>query len=62
MALALPALYLARGHLPLIQLIVVVAAGAIGYIGMIWLVERDSLMKLVEIVGFRRKAALPSDA
>jgi O-antigen/teichoic acid export membrane protein len=62
LALAVPALYLARGYLPLIQLIVVVAAGAIGYIGMIWLVERDSLMKLVEIVGFRRKAALPSDA
>lgn len=55
--LAVPTLYLLQEYPSLIRLIAVVAAGGLGYVATIWVVERDSLMKVVQIVGFKRKAA-----
>lgn len=45
LALAIPALYLARDTAPFIQLIAVSIAGAIGYLGAAWFIERDAVLK-----------------
>lgn len=50
-ACALPALYLTQEYAPLIRLIIVTAAGGIGYIGTIWLVERRSLFAALRMLG-----------
>jgi O-antigen/teichoic acid export membrane protein len=42
---AIPALYLARDAAPLIQLAVVSIAGAVGYLGAAWFIERDAVLK-----------------
>ena len=60
--LALPALYFTRGFAPIVQLIVVVGAGAIGYLGVIWFIERDSLIRVAEMIGIKRKTTLSFDA
>lgn len=44
------ALYFTQNSSPLIQLILVVAAGAAGYLGMVWLTERKDLLRLAQIV------------
>jgi PST family polysaccharide transporter len=55
--LALPALYISQGYLPILQLILVVIAGGVGYIAVIWMIERDSLIKAAQLVGIKRPAA-----
>jgi O-antigen/teichoic acid export membrane protein len=46
----LGALYLTAGLNPFVQLAVVVLAGALSYLGMLWWVERENLMRLLRIV------------
>jgi PST family polysaccharide transporter len=49
-ALAVPTLYLTQGVSPLIRLLCVVAAGGLGYIGFVWLFERNSLLRALKMV------------
>ena len=56
-ALALPALYFSQGYNHIIRLIVVVAAGAIGYIACIFMIDRDSLMQAMKIIVKRKDQA-----
>lgn len=51
---ALIALYFTQKSLPITQLIIVVAAGAAGYLGTAWVVERDSVMKVFQMLGLKR--------
>lgn len=44
------ALFLTRNASVLVQLILIVAAGAAAYLGVIWLTERKSLLRLAEVV------------
>lgn len=44
------ALYLTRDASDLVQLILVVAAGAAAYLGMVWLTQRKILLRLAEVV------------
>jgi O-antigen/teichoic acid export membrane protein len=48
---AVPVLYLSENTSPIIQLFVTTAAGGIGYIGTIRLIDRDALMKVVQLTG-----------
>ncbi|MBL8062705.1 MAG: lipopolysaccharide biosynthesis protein [Anaerolineales bacterium] len=50
-AFAVPALYLTAGTSPLVQLIVVVCAGAVGYIGTAWFIERSAIVTAFQTVG-----------
>lgn len=52
-AFTLPALYFTQTYPPLTRLIVVVGAGAIGYIGSVWFLERDSMVKVLQMIGIR---------
>ena len=52
-AFTMPALYLTQTYPPLTRLIVVVAGGAIGYIGSIWFIERNSVMKAMQMIGIK---------
>lgn len=45
------ALELAAGFNPFAQLVLVVCAGAAGYLGVLWFTERESLMRLFRTVG-----------
>lgn len=51
LATALPALYITRGLTPWPQLIIVIIAGAAGYIGIVVLLERAMLVKLLDMTG-----------
>jgi O-antigen/teichoic acid export membrane protein len=53
----LPALYFTKNSTPIIQLTVVVAAGAIGYLGAVWLIERNSIMSALQMLGLKRTKA-----
>ncbi len=53
---ALPVLYLTQGEAPLVRLILVAIAGAIGYLGSLWFVERESLLKALEMIGIKKAA------
>lgn len=55
---ALPALYLTQGYQPVIRLVIVVVAGALGYLGSIWFIERDSLMKALQMIGIKRATGI----
>jgi PST family polysaccharide transporter len=57
LALALPALYLTANSTPLIQLIVVVIAGGIGYLGTVWMIERNSVMNALKMLGLKSSTA-----
>lgn len=57
LALALPALYLTANSAPLTQLIVVVICGAAGYLGVVWLIERNSVLDALKILGLRSSTA-----
>ncbi len=52
-ALTIPASYLTAGDSPLVRLIVIGLAGAIGYLVLVWFVERDSVMSALRMVGIR---------
>lgn len=51
LALTLPTLYLTSGMNPLPRLIAVGTAGVIGYTGMIWLIERNSVINALKMIG-----------
>jgi len=53
----LAVLHLTSGFNPFSSLALVVLAGAVSYLGIIWLVERENLLRLVQVVGFSRGAA-----
>jgi PST family polysaccharide transporter len=57
LALAIPALYFTRDAASIIQLIVVSVAGAVGYIGAVWILERDAVLKGLSILHIAPKAA-----
>jgi PST family polysaccharide transporter len=50
-ALVIPSLYLTAGLAPLWQLLIIVTAGAVGYLSVLWFIERDSLLKVGRILG-----------
>ena len=50
---AIPALYLTANNLPIIQLVVTICAGAAGYIGMAWFIERNAIIALLQTVGIK---------
>lgn len=59
-ALALPTLYLTAGMAPLARLLLVGLAGATGYLAVLWLLERESMLqagRLVGLPGFGRELA-----
>ena len=58
--LALPSLYLTTNALPLVRLVVIVIAGAAGYLSVLWLLERESLLRLSRIVGMPGLGQKPS--
>jgi PST family polysaccharide transporter len=53
-AFTIPALYFTKNSMPINQLIVVVIAGAIGYLGTVWLIERNSVMSIMRMIGLKR--------
>ncbi|MCQ3936876.1 MAG: hypothetical protein DPW18_07490 [Chloroflexi bacterium] len=55
-ALALPALYLTSGTPPLVQLSVVVCAGAAGYLGTAWFIERGAITTALQAAGVNLNA------
>lgn len=50
-ALAIPTLYLTASTTPLLQLIAVIIAGAIGYLGTAWFIERTAILTALQTVG-----------
>ena len=54
---ATPALYFTQNNKPIVQLIVVVAAGAIGYLGAVWIIERNTIMSAIQMFGLKRSKA-----
>lgn len=50
-ALAIPTLYLTASTAPLLQLIAVIIAGAIGYLGTAWFIERTAILTALQTVG-----------
>lgn len=55
LAFTIPLLWATPDMTPILRLIIIVASGAIGYIGSMWFIERKSLMKALEIVGIKKK-------
>ncbi len=49
-ALALPALYLTENLNPFLQLLIVITFGATGYLGVLWHLEKENLLHLVNLV------------
>jgi PST family polysaccharide transporter len=54
---AVAALYLTAGSSPFIQLIVTIFAGAVGYIGVAWFIERDIIVSAFQMIGIKLKKA-----
>jgi lipopolysaccharide exporter len=50
----LPALYFTRDNSPIIQLLLVVPAGAAGYLGSMWFIEHELLFKALQMIGFKQ--------
>jgi O-antigen/teichoic acid export membrane protein len=59
LALGLPTLYLTANAMPTIRLLAITAAGAVGYISVIWIIERNSLLNIIRMFGLKipRKSA-----
>jgi O-antigen/teichoic acid export membrane protein len=51
---ALPVLLLAQDWPVLIQLLLVTAAGATGYLGALWIFERETILKVAQMIGVSR--------
>lgn len=51
---ALLALHFSSNAPAVVQLIIVIIAGGIGYLGTIWLIQRDSIMRAIQMVGIKR--------
>jgi O-antigen/teichoic acid export membrane protein len=60
--LALPALYLTSNLSPIVSLAITSTAGAVGYIGMIWLVGGESLKRTLRMFGLFRSTGGDADA
>jgi len=59
---ALPALLLTQEFAPLPRLVIIVIAGAAGYLGSLWFIEREAILKALRMVGIKlptRDAASP---
>jgi PST family polysaccharide transporter len=52
---AMPVLYLTQDTLPVLRLVSVVIAGAAGYIGTMWFLERDAILKVISMLGIRTR-------
>ena len=50
---AIAALYLTKNNPPIIQLIATVIAGATGYIGIAWIIERDIIITALQTLGVK---------
>jgi hypothetical protein len=48
--IALAVSYLTAGRSPFLQLILIVLSGAISYLGVLWWLEKENLMRLLHIV------------
>ena len=55
---AVPVLYLTQSAPPIIQLIAVITAGATGYIGAVWFLERDSILKVLGLIRITQKQTI----
>lgn len=53
-AFALPALLLTEGFHPVLRLVIIVAAGALGYLGSLWFVDRETVLKALQLAGIKR--------
>ncbi len=53
LALALPAVYLTQDLMPLLRLILITAAGAAGYLSVLWFLEREQLRQAARLI-FKR--------
>ena len=62
LALGIPTLFLTVHTTPLIRLLAVGAAGALGYLCVIWIIERDSLLNVVQMLGLKQKLVNRNDA
>jgi lipopolysaccharide exporter len=51
---ALPALYFTREVAPVLRLAIVVVAGAVGYLGALWFLERGTIMKALQVLRILR--------
>jgi O-antigen/teichoic acid export membrane protein len=58
--LALPTLYLCHSLPALLQLLVISLSGAVGYMGTLWLFERETIMKIIQLVGAKRLKQAPA--
>jgi len=56
LAFAIPALYFARDTAPILQLVVVSIAGAVGYFVAVWFLERDAVLKGLRILRIAPKS------
>jgi len=55
LACSVPVLYLTQDALPLVRLIFVAVAGAAGYIGSAWFLEREAIRKVIGVLGIQSK-------
>ena len=55
LACTIPLLSITSDLAPLLRLIIISISGAIGYIGSVWFFERETLIKVLELTGIRRK-------
>ena len=62
LALGIPTLFLTVHTTPLIRLLAVGAAGALGYLCVIWIIERDSLLNVIQMLGLKQKLVNRNDA
>jgi hypothetical protein len=62
LVLGIPTLVLTAHTTPLIRLLAVGTAGALGYLCVIWIIERDSLLKVIQMLGFKHKLVNRNDA
>lgn len=53
LALTIPTLYITSEMDQIIRLILVVVVGALGYLGTIWIIERESLKRALKIIGLK---------
>ena len=53
LAFTIPTLYLTSELDQIIRLILVIAIGALGYLGTVWMVERESLKRALRIIGIK---------
>lgn len=57
--LAVPTLVLTANTSPLVRLISVTIAGAVGYIGVMWFIEKKTILKAIQLVGIPALKKIP---